>query len=397
MRILHIIGTLDPAAGGPSESVRVLLSFGPIGYTGEVVTLDSPDATFYRDIPFPVHALGPNNSTYGFNKKLYAWLRDNRDRFDGVVVNGLWQYCGLAAWLALRGRKPYVVFSHGMLDPYFKHAFPMKHAKKWLYWLAAEYWVLRDAYRVLFTTKEESKLAEQSFWLHKWHGLVVPYGADRPPKDGHTLSEAFYAQFPEMRGKRFMLFLGRIHRKKGCDMLIRAFAKYASLDPDLHLMMAGPDQQAWSAGLKEIVAAAGLNDRVSWPGMIKGDAKWGAFFASEVFILPSHQENFGIAVAEALGCGRPVLLCDKVNIAPEIAEDKAGLMEIDTQEGTDNLVRKWMEMPVPEREAMGRQALETFNNRYDMKKNAVTLVRLFENATAKRQPPTARPSLKTRS
>jgi glycosyltransferase involved in cell wall biosynthesis len=158
--------------------------------------------------------------------------------------------------------------------------------------------------------------------------------------------------------------------------------------------MAGPDQQAWSAGLKEIVAAAGLNNRVHWPGMIKGDAKWGAFFASEVFILPSHQENFGIAVAESLGCGRPVLLCDKVNIAPEIAEDKAGLMEIDTQEGTDNLVRKWMEMPVSEREAMGRQALDTFNTRYDMKKNAVTIIRLFENATATRQKPTAAPLLK---
>ncbi len=380
MRILHIIGTLDPAAGGPSESVRVLLSFGPIGYTGEVVTLDSPDETFYSDIKFPVHALGPTSSTYGYNRKLYKWLVDNRDRFDGVVVNGLWQYCGLAAWLALRGRKPYVVFSHGMLDPYFKKAFPLKHAKKWAYWALAEYWVLRDAYRVLFTTKEESKLAEQSFWMHRWNGTVVPYGANRPPKDGETLREAFYAEQPAMRGKRFMLFLGRIHRKKGCDMLIESFARLASLDPELHLMMAGPDQQGWSAGLKEIVSKAGLNDRVHWPGMIKGDAKWGAFFASEVFILPSHQENFGIAVAEAMACKRAVLLGDKVNIAPEIAEDHAGLMEPDTQAGTDNLVRKWMQMTSDERQAMGEQALTTFNNRYDMKKNAVTIIRLFEDA-----------------
>lgn len=380
MRILHIIGTIDPAAGGPSESVRVLLSFGPIGYTGEVVTLDSPDATFFSDIPFPVHALGPTHSTYGFNGKLYKWLRDNRDRFDGVVVNGLWQYCGLAAWLALRGHKPYVVFSHGMLDPYFKRAFPLKHAKKWVYWALAEYWVLRDAYRVLFTTREESRLAEQSFWLHRWNGYVVPYGASRPPKDGETLREAFYAEQPQMRGKRFMLFLGRIHRKKGCDMLIESFAKLASRDPELHLMMAGPDQQGWSAGLKEMVAKAGLNERVHWPGMINGDAKWGAFFASEVFILPSHQENFGIAVAEAMACGRAVLLGDKVNIAPEIAEDHAGLMELDTQQGTDNLVRKWMEMTVAEREAMGVQALATFNKRYDMRKNAATIIRLFEDA-----------------
>ncbi len=385
MRILHIIGTLDPAAGGPSESVRVLLSFGPIGYTGEVVTLDGPDEDFYKDIPFPVHALGPQTSVYGYNRKLYTWLRENRDRFDGVVVNGLWQYCGLAAWLALRGKIPYVVFSHGMLDPYFKRAFPRKHLKKWVYWVLAEYWVLRGAYRVLFTTREESRLAEQSFWLHHWDGYVVPYGASRPPADGETLRAAFFTQFPEMQGKRIMLFLGRIHHKKGCDLLIQSFIKYATLDPGLHLMMAGPDQQGWSASLQQEVAAAGLTERVHWPGMIKGEAKWGAFFAAEVFILPSHQENFGIAVAEALGCGLPVLLADKVNIAPEIAEDKAGLMEFDTQEGTDTLVRTWMQMLEPDRQAMRAQAVRTFHARYDMKKNAATIIRLFENASASRR------------
>ncbi len=97
MRILHIIGTLNPEAGGPTESVRVLLSYGPIGYTGEVVTLDDPSAPYLSDVGFPVHALGPVRTTYGFNSKLLPWLRDNRHRFDGVVENGLWQCCGYAA------------------------------------------------------------------------------------------------------------------------------------------------------------------------------------------------------------------------------------------------------------------------------------------------------------
>ena len=91
MRILHIIGTLNPEAGGPTESVRVLLSYGPIGYTGEVVTLDDPNAPYLKNIGFPVHALGPTRTTYGFNSKLLPWLIANRERFDGVVVNGLWQ------------------------------------------------------------------------------------------------------------------------------------------------------------------------------------------------------------------------------------------------------------------------------------------------------------------
>jgi glycosyltransferase involved in cell wall biosynthesis len=384
MRILHIIATLDPASGGPSESVRTLMSFGLIGYTGEVVTLDDPDAPFLKGLPFPVRALGPVSMTYSFSPKLYRWLKANYRRFDGVVVNGLWNYCGLAALMVLAGKKPYMVFTHGMLDPYFKRNFPLKHIKKWIYWVLVEYWVLSRAYRVLFTTREESVLARESFWLHRWNGYVVPYGCSRPPDDAEAMRQAFFERVPNLQGKRFMLYLGRIHRKKGCDLLINAFAKYASLDPQLHLLMAGPDQQGWSAELQKIVARDRLTDRVHWPGMIKGDAKWGAFYACEVFILPSHQENFGIAVAEALACGKAVLLADKVNIAPQIARDGCGLMERDDQAGTDALVRKWIEMPADARRKMEHQAVLTFHERYDMQENAATIIRLFERISEKR-------------
>jgi glycosyltransferase involved in cell wall biosynthesis len=382
MRILHIIATLNPEAGGPTESVRVLLSYGPIGYVGEVVTLDDPKEPFLKKIGFPVHALGPTSTTYGFNAKLLPWLKENRSRFDGVVVNGLWQYCGYAAWRALAGNTPYVVFTHGMLDPYFKRAFPLKHIKKWLYWVPAEYRILRDAYRVLFTSSAEKRLAEQSFWLHRWNPYVVPYGANSPPdKPKEVLMEAFYQACPAVRGKRFLLYLGRIHRKKGCDMLVEAFGKVAHSDPDLELVMAGPDQQQWSSSLKQIAARAGVADRVHWPGMITGDAKWGSFYASEAFILPSHQENFGIAVAEALGCATPVLLADKVNIAEDIASDGAGLMELDTPQGTLNLLRRWIAMTPDERAAMAERAYQCFNTRYDMRENAKAIIRLFESAT----------------
>jgi glycosyltransferase involved in cell wall biosynthesis len=381
MRILHIIGTLDPAAGGPTESVRVLLSYGPIGYTGEVVTLDDPGAPYLKEIPFPVHALGPTSTTYGFNSKLFPWLKANRHRFDGVVVNGLWQYCGFAAWRALSGNTPYVVFTHGMLDPYFKHAFPLKHIKKWLYWVPAEYWVLHDAYRVLFTSRAEKRLAEQSFWLHRWNAYVVPYGASGPTGDREVLKRAFFAKCPGVKDKRYLLFLGRIHRKKGCDMLIDAFAKVAADDPELDLVMAGPDQQQWSVKLQKTAERAGVADRIHWPGMVTGEAKWGAFYAAEAFILPSHQENFGIAVAEALACGLPVLLADKVNIAEDIAGDGAGLMELDTPAGTLRLLQEWIGMSVAERKHMAELAYKCFHSRYDMRENAKAIIRLFETAT----------------
>ena len=115
--------------------------------------------------------------------------------------------------------------------------------------------------------------------------------------------------------------------------------------------------------------------------MLIGDAKWGAFYASEAFILPSHQENFGIAVAEALACGKPVLLADKVNIAEDIAEDGAGLMELDTAEGTLRLLQRWIGMTISERKRMAELAYQCFQHRYDMRENAKAIIRLFGTAT----------------
>jgi glycosyltransferase involved in cell wall biosynthesis len=381
MRILHIMGTLNPAAGGPSQSVRVLMSYASLGYIGEVVTLDDPKAPWLKDIGFPVYALGPVGTTYGFNPRLVPWIKANRHRFDGVVVNGLWQYCGLAARRALAGTStPYLVFTHGMLDPYFKHAFPLKHLKKWPYWLLAEYWNLRGAFRVLFTSEAEKRLAEESFWLHRWNPFVVPYGANGPTGDPETMKQEFFAKCPQARDKRFLLFLGRIHRKKGCDMLIDAFAKVAASDPELNLVMAGPDQQQWSVELQQTAEKAGIASRIHWPGMVTGDAKWGAFYGAEAFILPSHQENFGIAVAESLACGTPVLLADKVNIAEDVATDGAGLMQPDTPEGTLRLLQDWIATSPQERAHMAEQALRCFHLRYDMRETAKTIIQLFEAA-----------------
>ena len=380
MHILHLITTLNPAAGGPAESVRGLLRYSPQGYRSEVVTADDPDAPFLKDLSFKVHALGPVGNVYGYNPKLIPWLRANRHRFNGVLVNGLWGYADYAAWKVFAGKLPYLIFSHGMLDPYFKHRFPLKHVKKWIYWLFAEYWILSRATRVLFTTSSEERLARESFWLYKWRGHVVAYGASPTSGDAEVQRRAFAEQFPEVEGRRFLLFLGRIHRKKGCDLLINAFGRVASTDPELHLVIAGPDQQGWSAGLRATAERFGIADRVHWPGMLKGDIKWGAFRSAEAFILPSHQENFGIAVAEAMSVATPVLLADKVNIAEEIAEDGAGLMESDTLEGTTRLLERWIAMTPEEKLTMSERAYETFVRRYDMSRNSPMIMRLFESA-----------------
>ncbi|CAE6811929.1 glycosyltransferase [Paraburkholderia aspalathi] len=380
MKILHLLASVDPRAGGPVEGVRRSgAAMQDAGHEIEVATCDAPGDTYLASFPFPVHAFGPVTSRYSYSAQLAPWIATNAKRFDAVIVHGLWQYHGFAAWKALRQSDvPYYVYVHGMLDPWFKQAYPLKHLKKWLYWPWAEYRVLRDARAVIFTTEEERTRARQSFWLYRAHEQIVPYGATVPPLDAASVREAFLQAVPGLRGKRIVLFLGRVHAKKGCDLLIDAFARIAGRDPSLHLMIAGPDETGWVASLRAQAQAAGIAHRLSLPGMLQGDLKWGAFHASDVFVLPSHQENFGVAVAEALGCGLPALISDKVNVWREIEADGAGMVAADTVDGTEKNLMRWLELDDTARAAMRAQAVHTFEARFRVETMVNALTALLE-------------------
>lgn len=380
MKILHVIPTLDPRGGGPMEClIQIASVHSRLGLGVEVVCFDEQKSPNFIGLPFIAHGLGKGLTNYNFHTDLVPWLHANYHRFDVAVLHGLWSYHGYAAWRVFKKLDfPYLVYTHGMLDPWFKHSYPLKHLKKWLFWPWSDYRVLRDAKAVLFTCEEERILASQSFWLYKANERVVKFGSATPPQDTPRLRSFFFESYPHLKGKRLLLFLSRIHEKKGCDILINAFAGVASNYQDVHLVMAGPDQ----TGLKDILVKQatdlGVSDRVTWTGMIQGDLKWGAFYAAELFVLPSHQENFGIAVAEALGCGLPVLISDKVNIWREIKEDGAGLIGNDDLEDTTKNLRLWLDMSISERKAMAAQARETFENRYTVEQMANSLISTIE-------------------
>jgi glycosyltransferase involved in cell wall biosynthesis len=381
MKILHLLSTVDPRAGGPTEGVlQSGLNMRAMGHDIEVVSLDAPDAPYVAAFPLRLVALGPSKGFYGLCPKLVPWLKENASRFDAVIVNGLWQYQSFGAWKALRdGNVPYYVFPHGMLDPWFKRTYPLKHLKKSLYWPWAEYRVLRDARRVLFTTQEERVLARESFRLYRANEEVVAFGTRQPPDDSKSLRDAFLARFPHLASKRSILFLGRIHEKKGCDLLLKAFAAVRDIDTNAHLVMAGPDDGEFAAQMRTLAKELGIDDRVTWTGMLTGDLKWGAFRTSDVFALPSHQENFGIAVAEALGSRLPVLISDKVNIWREVKEDGAGIVTTDTVEGTIDALTKWLRMDANATRAMREQAIATFMKRFHVDAMSKDLLRVLRD------------------
>ena len=310
------------------------------------------------------------------------WLRARVGDYDAVVVHGIWSYQNLAVReMALPCGVPYAVFPHGALDPWFNKRYPLKKLKKQLFW-RWQYPVLLDAKAVLFTSETERDLAATSFKPSGWNGMPVPYGAMEPEGDAAVQREAFLSRMPQLRAeeggsRRFLLFLARIHEKKGCDLLLEAFARVAETDLELQLVMAGPDQVGLQARLQEQAKRYGVADRVHWPGMLSGDVQWGALRCCEAIVLPSHQENFGIAVAEALACGRPVLISNQVNIWPDIVEDHAGLVEEDSLAGTEALLRRWLEMGDEERADYAERTLPCFRKRYSMRETARVIRELF--------------------
>jgi glycosyltransferase involved in cell wall biosynthesis len=383
MKILHVISSVNPAGGGPIEGVRQLGgTLEHQGHSVEIASLDPPDAPFLTRSPLRVYPLGPTVLDYGFSSRFVPWLRSNAGRYDAVIVNGIWQYHSFGAWKALHGSQtPYVLFTHGMLDPWFKKEYPLKHAKKWIYWPWAEYRVLRDARAVLFTCEEERRLARESFWLYKCNEVVVSYGTAKPEGDAEAEKLEFLTHYPELRSKRLALFMGRIHPKKGCDLLIEAYAKVLGQDPDWHLVNAGPDQVGLRENLNYRAAEIGIAPRVTWTGMLSGTMKWGALRSAEVFVLPSHQENFGIAVAEALAAGTPTLISNKVNIWREIEADGAGIVAEDTLEGTRQLLQSYVGLSEKKRIEMRSAALDCFAQRFEIKKAAATLHAVLTDVT----------------
>jgi glycosyltransferase involved in cell wall biosynthesis len=147
--------------------------------------------------------------------------------------------------------------------------------------------------------------------------------------------------------------------------------------PELDLVMAGPDEAGLQPQLEGQAKRLGIESRVHWTGMLEGDLKWGALRGAEAFVLPSHQENFGVAVVEALACGVPVLISDKVNIWPDIARDEAGIVNADTAEGTYRSMAALLAMAPEERRRMVSNGVACFRARYEMRKTAQALSDLF--------------------
>lgn len=392
MKILQVITSMDPRTGGPCQGVRNLAPhMREQGRTLEVVCLDDPRSEYLARENIPIHALGKGQTPLSYHAALRPWLEKNLPRFDAIILNGLWQYPGyvISQMAQDSNMPPFFVYPHGMLDPWFQRASGrrLKAIRNWFYWKLVEQHVISRAKAVFFTCAEEMRLARETFNPYQpKREINVGFGVSQPPAFHEGMAAAFTQKCPGLKNLPYYLFLSRIHPKKGVDLLIKAYAAICRTpNSELqtpNLVIAGPGLETdYGREMQKLAAELCPVNSVFWPGMLTGDAKWGALYQAEAFVLTSHQENFGIAVVESLSCGTPVLISNQINIWREIKEDKAGLIDNDTTAGAEQLFRHWSNTPPEEKIVMKQAAKSCYEHRFDIASAADKLLHTIAGLT----------------
>ena len=364
---------MDPRIGGPCMGIRYSIpAMTQLGVQNEVVSYDEPNAAYLANDPFTVHALGGKKWPGAYNGFLYSWLLRNLHKYDVVIVHGIWLYHSFAVYRAFRKLKSkksefstkLLIMPHGMLDPWFQRATTrrLKALRNEIYWRVFEKNVINSADAILFTCEQELELARKTFQGYQPKKEInVGYGIKEPP----TFADHFSAPIDT----DYILYLSRIHPKKGVDLLIVSYIELVNDGIKLpDLVIAGPINSAYG---KEMIKLAQACPRIHFTGILLAEKKWGALYNAKAFILPSHQENFGISVVEALACGKPILITDQVNIWSDIFNKNdfsgsPGFVQKDNLVGVKNLLKSFSNLSSTDLEFMGMQANRVFKDKFSV-------------------------------
>jgi glycosyltransferase involved in cell wall biosynthesis len=393
MKVLHVIAGMNPKLGGVCQALLMIANgLHTKGIANEILTLDDPGADFLKNIPFTVHAIGKSKGPWQFNSKLTPWLRKNLFQFDIVVCHGIWlfhEYAIRREISRLKKRKfttpKFFIYPHGMLDPYFQkeRGRKLKAIRNEVYWKLIENKNINEADAIIFTCQKERELAGKTFQSYRpKKEIIIGLGINEPPQFCNEMRTKLFEKCPGIKNSSFLLFLGRIHGKKGVDILIQAYQEIffpaSANKTDLEakeipkLVIAGPGlESSYGTMLQnKLRENSELQASVLFPGMLTGQAKWGAFYGCDAFVLPSHQENFGIAVAEALACSKPVLISDQVNIWPEIKDAGAGIIGEDSLYGVKEMLHSWKSFSLIAKNTLAIHAFKCYQNNFSIEHSA---------------------------
>lgn len=372
-RWLTVVSHTDPRYGGLSSAVPRL---------GQAVARAGPFQMKMAAFCAPEEQVAPAGfkqedvTFWPISRRPWLLSSSLRRRFgeevrqsDGVHLHGLWEAStAMGSRTARRLGKPYLVSAHGMLEPW---ALANKRVKKWIYAHLAEHRVVAEAACLHALTRAE---AEQ----YRRFGArapiaVVPNAVDVPER---LCADAFFKRFPELGGKRLIVFLGRLHPKKGLDLLIDAWTQLGRGFPEAQLVVAGPDAEGTRAKLDAALTAAGMENRVTFTGMLDPTMKWSALAAAEIFVLPSYSEGLPMGVLEAMGAGVPAIVTQNCNL-PEIAEYRVG-WEIEANAAAlSAAIQEALEQSPQQNQVTGRRGCDLVTKRYNSRHVAQAMAEVY--------------------
>ena len=331
MKILQIVPSISLIYGGPSQMILGLspalakagaevtvLTTNTNGDSGQE-TLDVPlnkpiKQDGYEIIYFPCAPF----RRYKFSVDLLTWLKNHAKDFDIAHLHALYSpVISAAAMICRQQNLPYILRPLGTLDP---ADLQKKKQLKKIYNALIERANIEGAAAIHFTSEQESKVSER-FGI-KTNDLVIPLGVI-PPTGNH---ENVKSKFGIADDKPVILFMSRIDPKKGLELLITALEKLLTQGFDFHFVLAGtnPQDPIYEQKIKSEIEKSSLKDYTTITGFVTGEVKTGLLQIADVFVLPSYYENFGIAVAEAMVAGTPVIISDQVHIYQQIIDSDSG-------------------------------------------------------------------------
>ncbi|HEV3163602.1 MAG TPA: glycosyltransferase [Isosphaeraceae bacterium] len=367
---LHLCNGLDPRRDGGMVPSILGLTAALAGHGGSV-TIVTPTPSQLNDtrIPQGVVLRGPERLPEGSTRiDLKAAVRGA----EVVHLHGLWQaHSRVGARAARQARVPYLMAAHGMAEPW---ALRHKAIKKWAYLTLIERKNLKRAACLHALSRPE--VGHLRSLAPETPICLVPNGVDLAPFENLPDRSALEAERPELRGMFVLLFFGRLHAKKGLNLLAEALSAVRQDHPDLHLLLAGSDDGALAPFLKQ-VAALGLSGRVTCLGHLTGEASRRAWGAADAFILPSYSEGFSMAVLEALACRLPVVITTACHF-PELADAGSGITVPPTVEAVTRGLRSLLEHSAAQRIELGLRGRALVEANYTWNRQAQRLAEVYQ-------------------
>lgn len=375
MKVLHVVPDVAFESGGQSmAAIGLCECLAQAGVNVSLLTTDYLMNGQRQPRGVDLHVVPCAGSPWRWSPTLSRTLRALLADVQMVHLHGLWLYpIWATARLCRSLQVPYVLRPCGMLD---RWSLSQKAWKKQAYAALLEGQTIRAAAALHFTAEAE-RVGSRTFGSYA-PAYVAPLGLSRLAYEDLPPPGAFRRRFPELARKQIVLFLGRLHYVKRPDLLLQAFSGLASECPEAVLIMAGPGEARYVSDLQAKVQRLGMDGRVVFTGLLQGRAVQEALVDADIFVLPSLHENFGLAVAEAMAAGCPVVVSPEVALAPEIEKYGAGVVVDGKVDGLRDVLRQLLCDEV-RRHSMGQNGRQLILDQFTWDRVAQQMMGVYED------------------